>query len=255
MKLLLQFCLLALLLGLTLPCVADSSLVDHYRKALDADPQNPTLRYHLGVALLNQGENKQAIKAFRRAYPTLSDDAEINFNLALAYSRISDPDSALIYLDQAAAETVPQTDVYPLNTIYFNLVILYEQQGRLDDAVVLLKRLLRENPTSLDSLRMLAEFQLRLGRVDEATLLFSDYLKRAPTDSEMREYIFASLFNRGLKAYENKEFKRATIEFKRVLQFRPESSLVLYYLSLLDYQQQNFERIAERLPQLYERLN
>ena len=57
MKSLLQFCVLVLLLGSVLPCTAAPSLVDHCRKALDTDPQNQTLRHHLGVVLLHQGRN------------------------------------------------------------------------------------------------------------------------------------------------------------------------------------------------------
>ncbi len=143
MKLVLSFCVLALLVGSVLPCTASLSLVDHYLKALDADSQNPTLRYHLGVALLDQGENKPALMAFKAAYPQRADDPEINVNLALVSMRLNDPDSALIYLDQALASGAgAEPEIYPLQNLYFNLVLSYAQSGQLEAAVALLERLI-----------------------------------------------------------------------------------------------------------------
>ena len=113
MKSLVQFCVLILFVGSVLPCAAAPSLIDHYRKALSADPQNQMLRYHLGIALLNQGETLLAVKAFRKAYQQRASDPEINFNLAIAYTRLKDPDSALIYLDQALASGAgEQPEIY-----------------------------------------------------------------------------------------------------------------------------------------------
>ncbi|WP_020676462.1 tetratricopeptide repeat protein [Geopsychrobacter electrodiphilus] len=252
MKSLFPLCVLVLLLGSVLSCAAAPSLVDHYLKALDADPQNPSLRYHLGVALLSQGEDQKALSAFRAVYSQRISDPEINYNLALVYSRLKDPDSALIYLDQSAATgAAEQPEVYPLQNVYSNLVLLYEKQGRLDAAADLLKRLVQENPSSLHYLRMLGDYQAQLGRIDEAVITLRRYLKQVPDDSETRAYIFAVLFNRGLLAYGRQDFPSARAEFERARTFDPDSTPVSYYLILLDYQEGQFERVAERLPLIY----
>ncbi len=256
MKSLVQFCVLILFFGSVLPCTAAPSLIDHYRKALDTDPQNQMLRYHLGIALLNQGETLLAVKAFREAYPQRASDPEINFNLAIAYTRLKDPDSALIYLDQALATgAVGQPEIYPLNTAYYNLVVLYEHLGQLDAAVFLLQRLFSENPEHFDYLRMLGDYHLRLGQVDSAMLLFDDYLKKVPEDNEAREYVYAAIFNRALFAYEKHEFERARQDFSSALRFAKNSLTPLYYLTLLDYQQEKYQQVVERLPPIYSGLN
>jgi len=256
MKSLLQCCVLSLLLGFALPCLATPSLINHYRKALDADPQNQTLRYHFGVALLNQGETRLAVKAFRTAYPQRADDPEINFNLALAYLRLNDPDSALIYLDQASVSGASeQPEIYPLQNVYFNLVLAYEKLNQLDVAVQLLQRLVNENPAYLDYLRLLGDYQLRLGRVDEAMRTFDDYLRQRPEDREVREYAYASLFNLGLTAYRKQDYPTASYEFSRALPYAEETSLVFYYQALLDYEQEHYLKVARRLPQAYAGLN
>ena len=256
MKSLLQFCVLVLLLGSVLPCVAAPSLIDHYRIALDTDPQNQMLRYHLGIALLNQGETHLAVKAFRMAYPQRANDPEINFNLAIAYTRLKDPDSALIYLDQAlAAGAGGQPEIYPLGNAYNNLVVLYEQLGQLEAAVLLLQRLFSENPEHLDYLRMLGDYQLRLGRVDAALPVFDDYLRKMPEDNETREYVFAAIYNRAFDAYEKHDFEGARQDFSSALRYVANSSTPLYYLSLLDYQQEKYQQVVERLPQIYGSLN
>ncbi len=82
MKSLLHLCVLILFFGSVLSCAAAPSLIDHYRKALDTDPQNQMLRYHLGIALLNQGETLLAVKAFRKASPQRASDPEINSDIS-----------------------------------------------------------------------------------------------------------------------------------------------------------------------------
>ena len=231
-------------------------MVDHYLNALDADPQNLTLRYHLGVALLDQGENQRALKAFRAVYPQRADDPEINFNLALVSMRLNDPDSAFIYLDQALASGADaEPEIYPLQNLYFNLVLSYAQLGQLEAAVPLLGRLISENPAYFDYLRLLGDYQLRLGRVDEAIRAFEAYLKQVPEDIEVREYAYASLFNRGLEAYARQDIAGARFEFSRALQFREMSPLISYYLAVFDYQQEKFQAVAERLPGVYRYLD
>lgn len=255
MKLLLQLCVLVLLCGSVQPCIAASTLVDHYRKALEEDPQNHNLRYHLGIALLNQGHDRQALKAFRRAYPFRADDPEINFNLALVYSRLRDPDSALIYLDQAqsyGAASAPE--IFPLRNVYFNLVLLYEEQGQLGEAVRLLRRLIGESSDHLEYLRLLGDFELRRGRIEEAIEALTRYLKQAPEDSEVREYAFAAFYNRGLESLEKQELNTARMEFARALQFSANSPPVFYYLALLDYREEKYSLVAGRLPQVYDNL-
>ncbi len=248
MKRLLLFCTLLLFWGSVLPCVADTSLVDLYRKALSADPQNQTLAYHLGVALLNRGENRKALKLFRRVYAQRATDPEINFNLALVYSRLNDPDSALLYLDQAQASGAgKQPEIYPLQNVYLNLVLLYEQLNQIDDAIILLQRLLKENPAHLEYQRVLGDYLLRSGRMDEAVPVLKNYLEKMPEDNEVREYAFAAIFNRGLAAYEKGQLAVARDEFSKALQFVARSPLVFYYLALLDYQNEKYSQAANRL--------
>ncbi len=256
MKLLLQLCVLVLLCGSVLPCVAAPSLVDHYRNALAADPQNQTLRYHYGVALLSQNENRQALAEFRAVYAQRANDPELNFNLALAYTRLNDPDSALIFLDQAVTcGAGEQPEIYPLQNAFFNLVLLYAQRNQLAEAVQLLQRLVEENPSQVEYLRLLGDYQLRLGHFTEALAALDAYLQQMPADNEMREYAFAAFFNHGLAAYEKQDFAAARQEFLRALRFAEQRPSALYYLALLDYQQEDYLRVAEHLPQIYPRLN
>lgn len=256
MKLLLRLCVLILLAGSVVPCIAAPSLIDYYRAALDVDPQNQTLRYHLGIALLNQGENLQALKSFRSVYPYMSMDPEINFNLALVYTRLGDPDSALLYLDQASAYGASeQPEIYPLKNAYFNLVLLYEQQDMLEEAVRLLQRLHAEEPEHLEYLRLLGDYQFRRGHADEGIADFQKYLSLMPDDREVREYAFAAIFNLGLAAYEKRDYDSARKEFSRALQFVERSPLILYYLSLLDYQQEQYSLVAKNLSESYSGLN
>ena len=246
---------LILLFGAAHPAVAAPSLIDHYRQALAADPQNQTLRYHLGVALLNRGQTQEALKAFRVVYPSRLDDPEINFNLALSYARLKDPDSALLFLDQSQANGAEsEPDIYPLRNAYFNVVLLYAEQGRLSEAVDLLQRLVTENPDRIEYLRQLGDYQLRLGQFDSAVKTLDLYLQKMPEDREIRDYLYAKLFNRGLEAYQSKDLDKARRAFLLAQKYAGNDPAIPYYLALFDYQQQHLLQVSERLPAVYPRL-
>jgi len=210
--------------------------VDRYRAALKIDPDNPVLHYALGVALLQEGDSNAAIAALRKAYPAYTGSIEMNYNMGLAFTLLGDPDSALLYLDQAETLAARQgTADYPLTNALYNVALLYLEKDALDESVVLLEKILRIDPQRVEIYRILGDIAARKGQDSEAITYMTAYLDHYPDEPSAREYLYALHFNRAITARDADDTAVARQEFEAALALIPESPPIYYYLGELDY--------------------
>lgn len=254
------FCSIAIF---PLPCLAEAedlasavkeqlSITDHYRRALTVDPDNPTLHYFLGMTLLTEGQNQEAIAEFRQAYSAFIDSTEMNYNLGLAYARTGDPDSALLYFDEAEAlGALEQPGLFPLANAYYNLGLTYLEADAFEEAARLFSKTLALDPDRQEIHRLLGEIYARTEEVERALDEFHSYLKIYPDDAAAREYVYTLHFNRAQQFLENSDNQEARNAFNNALAANPGSPLALYYLGYLDYTEGQYEEAADRLAKVY----
>jgi len=213
-----------------------SRTVNRYRAALQIDPDNPVLQYALGVALLQEGDINSAIAALRKAYPAYNDSIEMHYNMGLAFTLLGDPDSALLYLDQAETLSGRQgSAVYPLTNALYNVALLYLEKDALDESADLLKKILLIDPQRVEIYRILGDIAARKGQDAEAVTYMTAYLEHYPDDPSAREYLYALHFNRAIAARDADDAAVARQEFKAALALIPESPPIYYYLGEFDY--------------------
>lgn len=230
-----------------------SQQIDRYRQVLSMDPGNLPLHYYLGVALLLDNRIEEAIDEFRSAYPAFTDSIEANFNFGLAYARLGDSDSALLYFDQAEAlGALDFPEIYPLVNAYYNLGLTSFDADALDEAAELFRRVLALDPSRVEIYQLLGDLHARQGAVDKAIESLTAYLVRYPEDAATREYIFTLYYNEALKFLEKDE-PQARILFEKALASSPDSPLALYYLGYLDYRQDLPAAAVQRLAPVYDR--
>jgi len=244
--------LLTLILLLTKPSLgipADQNiLIEHYRKALQVDPENPTLRYYLGVSLLIDGHDREAVDAFTRAYPTLADSIEMNYNFGLAWSRLGDPDSALIYLEQAEQLGADgQQDLYPLGEVYYNIALIYLQNGHPDEALALFNKVLQLNPKLSDVYRVRGDYYARMGDSTRALDDFRRYQAIYPNDPTVQQYVFSLLVNQGLKQIESGMSDAAALSFREAAESLPDNAIPHYYLGYIAYLAGRYDEAVSEL--------
>ncbi|PLX98903.1 MAG: hypothetical protein C0624_14055, partial [Desulfuromonas sp.] len=222
--------------------------VERYRRALEIDPDNAALRYQLGLALLAAGDNAAAIKEMHLAYPSLSQSVGINFNLGLAYTRLREPDSAQLYLEQAEASgALQQREIYPLASALYNVALVYLDNGERDAAIEVLRHVVSLAPERRDLMRLYGEVLFQAGRTAEAQEQLLRYLEIYPDDSRVRETLFALHYNRGLELLEGKQNPAAQKAFFRALEVAPQSPMARYYLAYLAYLQGSSEEVVDYL--------
>lgn len=243
-----------LLLLATPPLAAaelQSSLTDRYRQALTADPDNPTLHYLLGVALLETAP-AEALEALRRAYPAYRDNLEANFNLSLACLKINDFDAALLYFDQAETLGIAtQTEIYPAASLAYNLALKALETGQDNEAIRLFHRVLAFDPERSEVYRQLGGLYARRGDSELAFKAFRQHLAAVPDDPISRDFLFALEFNRAQEAWHNGDLAAAEQGFRRAFDVRPDHPAVLYYLGNLAYRRQQPEAAVPLLQQAF----
>ncbi len=145
-----------------------------------SQPRAALVHYELGLALGRAGRGDEALAALRRAlalkpelpqaWLALADhlrgigDAEGADAAYLAYVRHSARDPRLLHAAEALAD------------------------NRLPDAEALLRDWLKQHPTDVAAIRMLAELAVRVGRTEEALHLLERCLELAPGFREARQH-------------------------------------------------------------------
>ncbi len=145
-----------------------------------SQPRAALVHYELGLALGRAGRGDEALAALRRAlalkpelpqaWLALADhlrgvgDAEGADAAYLAYVRHSARDPRLLQAAEALAD------------------------NRLPDAEALLRDWLKQHPTDVAAIRMLAELAVRVGRTEEALHLLERCLELAPGFREARQH-------------------------------------------------------------------
>lgn len=162
--------------------------VDHYRRAVDRDPNNPVFQRNFGQAARKiDGEREAAVKALRRAVEL--DPKDYNSHLALAEEYQSDsPDQAIAEYKAAAGlrpnEFVPR----------YNLGLLYARQAadvpagpnrtsRYQNAITQLEAAVKIRPTDSRALSALGWVNYKADRLTEAA---NWYRKAVQADPQLQ---------------------------------------------------------------------
>ena len=161
-------------------CGRNSQALEILQLLVLSQPRAALVHYELGLALGRAGRGDEALAALRRAlalkpelpqaWLALADhlrgvgDAEGADAAYLAYVRHSARDPRLLQAAEALAD------------------------NRLPDAEALLRDWLKQHPTDVAAIRMLAELAVRVGRTEEALHLLERCLELAPGFREARQH-------------------------------------------------------------------
>ena len=100
-----------------------------YRKAADLDPSELSHQRGLGQTLLAEEKYSEALKVYQRLTDLMPDDADVYLRLAQIYRELHQMDKAEETLVKARQYSPGSLDVM------YNEAMLYEAQGRYDDAI------------------------------------------------------------------------------------------------------------------------
>jgi tetratricopeptide (TPR) repeat protein len=235
------------------PETQSTGLIERYRASLMGDQGNLTLHYLLGIALLQNQQNAEALAELQTAYPAYQDSIEAHFNLAIAALRLNDLDSAEIYLDQAIALGADTMQgVFPIADLYFNMALKSRSQGDSNEAIRYFHKVLKLAPQRYEVYRQLGDLYANLEETELATKSFRNYLEQFPDDRVSQDYLFALEFNRGQDYLAEENFDEASAHFKEALKVQPDSPTARYYLGYIAYTRGDADEAAWQLEKAFE---
>ena len=172
-------------------------------RALERDPMNPVYNCNFATVLLECGETGAAIDHFRKALAAQPDYLDAHFNLGNALLATGRHDAAADHYRQALR--IRQNHVLARN----NLALCFVETGRLDDAISELETSLRIDPELAETHANLAVLLQMAGRIDDALAEYDEALRRAPDDAEIRNNHGAALALAGRPADAEREYLAA----------------------------------------------
>ena len=155
----------------------DEAIV-HYRKALEVNPNYAYAHYNLGLALARRGQVDEAIAHFRRALEILPDDMDAHYHLGLTLARRGQVDEAIAHFRKAL-------DIMPdYAEAHYDLGIALANRGEVNEAVAQFRRALEVKPDYADAHYRLGLTLAHRGEIDEAMAHFRKALEIKPDHAE-----------------------------------------------------------------------
>ena len=201
----------------------------HLRQAIRLAPSFAKPHEDLGLLLLDKGQPEEAARILKKA-TRLDPDLDFSFfNLGKALAMLGRGREA----DQAFEKS------FDLNPERKSLALAAEHQkaGRWEEAEQLYRKVLRNNPTNVDALRLLGAVAMSNGRIYEAERLLRRAVSNAPD-------FVAALLDLGRTLKEQNRLEEAIGCFRQVITLEPDNFQANYQLaSALTLTAQTYESI------------
>jgi Flp pilus assembly protein TadD len=149
-------------------------MLAHCRRWTEAEPQNATAWFGLGVAYRNLSRDDDAIAAYREALRINPEYANAWNNLGVAYYKLGRNDDAIA----AYREALRIDPEYVL--AWNNLGVTYGILGRKDDAIAAYREALWVDPEDAVAWYNLGVAYYKLGRNDDAIAAYREALRINP---------------------------------------------------------------------------
>ena len=186
--------------------------VEVLERAIRDDPKNAAARNYQGQLLLLIGRYPEAEVALRAALEIDPYMTDAHNNLGVVYDRMGDK----VRAEQSFRTALADRNYPTPEKVRLNLGMLYESQGRREEAITELRRSVEIDPTFYQGHYELAGLLEKEGKLTEAAEL---YEVAAPSYRTSSEYHFRL----GLTYFRLEDWIRAREHFNRVREISPGS--------------------------------
>ena len=184
--------------------------------AMKNDPNSSEAALAAAQFYLATGRNSEAEALTRHASEL--DPKNVTALNSLAWLQMNSGSKAEAEQTYRKLSTLPDSASKPAYAIFLF------QQGRRDEAVSELKRLLKENPSDRNIRGLLVTSYVTMGRPKEAERILTEVLKNNPHDVE-------ALFQQSAFYLDQRQFPQAESALQAVLRANPESAAAHYSLA------------------------
>ena len=182
--------------------------VEHYRKAVQIDPNNYKALYNLGMALAARGQFNEAIENFRQAIQIKPNDCGALVSLGIALANRGQFDEAIANFRQAIQ--IDPNNCEALN----NLGIALATRGQFDEAIGNFRKAIQIKPNYCDALDNLGTAFASRGQFDEA---IKNYRQASQINSNRPQ----TLLHWGMALGQSGRTREAVAQYREALRLNP----------------------------------
>lgn len=207
--------------------------ITQYQAATKLEEENPTAYLGLGHVYYAQGKYSQAQEAYQKV---------IEFYQNKPYRR----------------------SLRSLNELHYNLAVMYEKEGKLDEATASLEEALAIDGVDADALHLLGVVKLRQGYPEESAKACEEAVRYVPDFREAYETMAAAygqlgredlqLYATGMLRYSQKDYGGAARNLEAAAQALPDHEMVQVGLAMA-YEKSGQKAKALSVYQAAQRLN
>ncbi len=184
---------------------------DFIRKAIKANPRDPSFYYNLGEALRGAGAHAKAAESYRKAIALAPDAADAHYNLGNALYELGDLEPAEASYRRAIALSPGDAEAHN------NLGNVFMDLKRVKDATAQYETAIELSPDYAEARANLGNALLQAEKPDEARACFKKALQTDPKLAEGR-------IGLGLLAEDSGHADEAYGHFKRAVEANPDSA-------------------------------
>ena len=182
--------------------------VEHYRKAVQIDPNNYKALYNLGMALAARGQFNEAIENFRQAIQIKPNDCGALVSLGIALANRGQFDEAIANFRQAIQ--IDPNNCEALN----NLGIALATRGQFDEAIGNFRKAIQIKPNDCDALDNLGTALATRGQFDEA---IKNYRQASQINSNRPQ----TFLHWGMALGQSGRTREAVAQYREALRLNP----------------------------------
>jgi tetratricopeptide (TPR) repeat protein len=193
--------------------------IEHYLAAIDIDPHYADSHSNLGAALAAEGKNEEAIGQYLTAIDIDPQHADFHSNLGVALAAEGKNDQAIEHYLTAIKINRDYDDAY------YNLANLLIKQGKIEEAIGRYRETIKINPYNAHAHYNLADILAKQGKIEEAIDHFREVLSINPSS-------FAVLNNLGVNLEKQLKHDEAIYYYQKALQIEPKNPGVHFNLGV-----------------------
>jgi tetratricopeptide (TPR) repeat protein len=222
-------------------CAATASaqnegIVQQYRKALEMNPNDMDARYLLGVSLLREKSYKEALSHLIKVYPSRAGEAEINYNIGLAYAGAGELQKAFEHYRKVdEINAIEARDRFHLDMAFYNIGMSYQRDGKLDEALRAYQEAIQIDPEKASAYCAKGEVLYQKKDYNGALESLKRCREKDPERKGINRYISSIHQARGIDYLNRKNYTEARVELDRAIGFDPENESAYYYKGYTDY--------------------
>jgi tetratricopeptide (TPR) repeat protein len=248
--------------------------VDAYRKALQIEPQNSNLRRNIVNIFMRKGEFDVAINEYLDWARSCQDRGSLDDAITV-YQEIINLETAaakksfLMGQRGGSGEQIKDLVNSVKGDIYFNMGIILQSKGHLDDSIQYLRACLDISPQDAKVHMALGQAYMKKGMDKEAVGEFQEVVRLAPTDAAYAYEMLGEIYIRGGRTpqgtivwfrnagdlyLKNNQLVDTIRVYERILNFEPRNKDVLNRLGEIYAQKGSIEKAVQcskRLAQIY----